>query len=74
MRETITIRVAPSTRAALRQLADVDGITADEELVRLLRAERQRRLGLALAAHETAAAQDLWLDAGAATVSEYARG
>ena len=72
MRETTTIRVAPATRAALRQLADVDGITADEELARLLRAERQRRLGLALAANDPSI-DEVWLNAGATTVIDHAR-
>ena len=74
MRETTTIRVAPTTRAALRQLAEADGITADEELVRLLRAERQRRMGVALAARELTGEDEAWLDASATTVATHARG
>jgi hypothetical protein len=43
-----------TTRAALRELADADGTTLDETIVRLIRIERQRRMGAALAANFSA--------------------
>jgi hypothetical protein len=64
---TTTIRVSLGTRDAVRDLADADGLTLDEEIQRLTRAERQRRLGAALAAdpdeHDSA-----WLSATADSV------
>ncbi len=70
MRETTSIRVTPSTRTALRALADFDGVTLDEELTRLTRAERQRRFGAALAISEADDDERRWLDMSAATVSD----
>ena len=37
-----TIKVSTSTRDALRQLADRDGLTLDAQLNRLIRRERRR--------------------------------
>ena len=73
MRESTTIRVSTSTRDALRELADRDGVTLDEELGRLLRAERQRRMGAALA-HPLSAEDRQWIDAGAEAVRDHAGG
>ena len=73
MRESTTIRVSPETRDALRDLAEGDGITLDTELARLLRAERQRRMGAALA-QEPSDDYKTWLDAGIVTIRDHARG
>jgi hypothetical protein len=73
MRDSTTIRVSVATRDALRDLADRDGVTLDEELARLARAERQRRIGLALAL-EPSADDRAWLEAGIVTVRDHAGG
>jgi predicted transcriptional regulator len=73
MRDSTTIRVSPATRDGLRELAETDGLTLGEVLTRLLRAERQRRMGQALAA-ELSDDERAWLDAGAATVRDHAGG
>ena len=73
MRESTTIRVAPSTRDALRRLADSDGVNMDEAIARLLRAERQRRMGAALAATPSTDSDRALIDVGVATLAEHAR-
>jgi hypothetical protein len=73
MRDSTTIRVSPATRDALRALAERDGVTLDEELARLLRAERQRRMGIALAGEPSAGERE-WIDMGVATVRDHAGG
>lgn len=65
MQESTTVRVARVTRDGLRALADADGVSLDEETARLVRAERQRRIGLALAEHEPTEADRQWLDLAA---------
>jgi hypothetical protein len=69
MPDSSTIRVSLRTRAALRTLADADGATMDETIVRLLRAERQRRMGAALAG-ELTDDEMRWIDAGVSTVRD----
>lgn len=49
MQDSTTVRVSIETRNEIRQLADADGLTIDQELRALARAERQRRMGAALA-------------------------
>lgn len=49
MASTTTIAISPATRDALRGLAAERGDTMDSLLVRLLRDERARRMGAALA-------------------------
>lgn len=73
MRDSTTIRVSVATREALRDLADTDGLTMDEELARLARAERQRRMGIALAGELTAQERE-WLEVGVSTVRDRAGG
>lgn len=68
MQNTTTIRVSASTRDALRVLAERDGVTLDEAIERLLRSERQSRMGAALAATEPSGDERAWLDLGAGTV------
>ncbi len=52
MQNTTTVRLAKSTHESLKSLANNDGLTLDEEMIRLIRAERQRRIGDALAVLE----------------------
>ena len=52
MQNTTTVRLAKSTHELLKTLANNDGVTLDEEMIRLIRAERQRRIGDALAVLE----------------------
>jgi hypothetical protein len=49
MASTTTIAIAPETRDALRGLAAERGDTMDSLITRLLRDERARRMGAALA-------------------------
>ena len=70
MRDTTTIRVSPGNRDALRRLAESDGVTLDEEIARLLRAERQRRIGTALSAVEPTDGDKAWLEVGIATIAD----
>lgn len=72
MSDTTTIRVSSDTRDDLRSIAAQDGLTLDQVLAGLVRAERQRRMGRSLAApldDDDVA----WLQAGAATVSDAVR-
>lgn len=74
MQDTTTIRLSRTTRDDLRRLADDDDVTLDQEITGLVRAERQRRIGRALAAAPPEADDDAWLDIGARTVAEHAGG
>ncbi|HYX43393.1 MAG TPA: hypothetical protein VE760_00010 [Acidimicrobiales bacterium] len=56
------------TRDNLRQLAKDDGVTLDEELTRLVRGDRQRRMGQALAASSADAEERAWLEMGVEAV------
>ena len=60
-----TVRVTDATRAALRELAEADGLTMDEMIHRLARAERQRRMGEALAHVDYSDEDSSWLDMAA---------
>lgn len=73
MRDSTTVRVSTSTRDALRDLAAHDGLTMDEEIQRLARAERQRRVGASLANHQPDDDEQTWLNIGAQTVTTDAR-
>jgi len=68
MPDSTTVRVSRTTRDNLRHLANDDNVTLDEEITRLVRAERQRRIGQALASHEPDAEARAWLEAGASTI------
>jgi len=69
MRESTSVRVDRRTRDELRLLADADGVSLDEALSRLVRAERQRRMGEALSQPITDTEQE-WLDGGLRTVTD----
>jgi hypothetical protein len=68
MQNSTTVRVSPGTRDALRELAVADGVSLDEETARLVRAERQRRIGAALARTELDDADRRWIALGTAEV------
>lgn len=70
MRESTTVRVSRDTRDSLRDLAEGDGVTLDEEITRLVRAERQRRIGQALSAGEPGDDERSWLEVAAAPVRD----
>jgi hypothetical protein len=70
MQESTTLRVSRATRDAVRELADDDGVSLDEEIRRLARSERQRRLGVALRAAEPTAEDERWLRMAAGTVRD----
>ncbi len=72
MRESTTIRVATETRDGLRRLAEAEGETLDEALARLVRAERQRRMGEALAQADLDEDETAWLDLGLEAVNDNA--
>lgn len=74
VRESTTVRLSRSTRDDLRHLADDDGVTLDDEVIRLVRAERQRRIGQALSASEPDTEEQPWLGIGAETVRNNAGG
>lgn len=57
-----SIRVTTTTRDELRVLADADGITLEQALRGLVRAERQRRMGRDLAATTPDEEAQAWLD------------
>lgn len=68
-----TIKVSSSTRDLVKELADADGVTLDAEPRALARRERQRRMGLELAADDPDAADAAWLDMGAAEACDASR-
>ncbi len=69
MQNSTTIRVSRETRDLLHELAASDGVTLDDEIRRLARVERQRRIGAALATIELTSDDHTWLDLGANEVS-----
>ncbi len=71
MPDSTTIRVTRSTRDALKHLAEDDGLTHDEELARLLRSERQRRMGASLTLQPTTEGR-AWIEAGMSTMGRHA--
>ena len=62
------IRVSKTVSDEIGALAAADHVTHDEALHRLARAERQRRIGAGLAAHETTDIERAVIKAGLATV------
>ena len=49
MPDSTTIKVSVQTRDALRQLADLEGLTFDAQINKLVRRERRRIIGAQLA-------------------------
>lgn len=74
MRDSTTIRVARETADVLRDLATDDGKSISDEVAALVRAERQRRIGHALAGQPLDDNDRAWLDMAADTAGERARG
>jgi hypothetical protein len=70
VRESTTVRVSPGTRDGLRGLAQADDVTLDEEIARLVRAERQRRIGAALSSTDLSSDDEAWLRLGAGAVAD----
>jgi MoxR-like ATPase len=70
MHGTTSIRLSSVTRDSLRNLASVDGLTIEQEVKQLLRAERQRRMGDELAAVELTDEENDWLGLGLQTARE----
>ncbi len=68
-----TIRVSKTVRDEIGALAAAEHITLDEMLRRLARAERQRRIGADLAAHEPTSAEHLIVAVGLSTAERHAR-
>ena len=67
-----TIRVSKVVRDEIGALADSEGLTLDEMLRRLARSERQRRIGVELAEHESTNTERAIIAASLATVKQYA--
>ncbi len=70
MHGTTSIRLSSVTRDSLKNLASVDGLTIEQEVKQLLRAERQRRMGDELAAVELTDEEHDWLELGLQTARE----
>ena len=73
MQNATTVRVSTETRDAVRMLAQDDGLTLNQEIQRLARAERQRRIGAALSSDRLEDEDARWLGLGVDTVSSHAR-
>lgn len=73
MRSSTTIRVCRETADGLRNLAAEDDTTITDEIALLVRAERQRRMGRALARAELDSDAQAWLDLGVGTAARHAR-
>lgn len=69
MRDVTTIKVSVGTRDALRQLADLEDLTLDAMIGRLIRHERRRRIGVQLASAPLGDDDRTVLDASASDVS-----
>lgn len=69
MQDSTSVRVSTSTRDAVRRLADADEVTLDEEIARLARSERQRRMGLELSQPEPDDDTRAWIEAGVDSVT-----
>lgn len=74
MRDPTTVRVSRQVRDELRGLADADETTMDDELSRLVRAERQRRMGRALSDLEIDNEDEAWIDTAVFDASHHASG
>lgn len=72
MQKSTTVRVLSDTRDELRDLATADGVTLDEEIARLVRSERQRRMGLALSSLQPDTDDEMWLNVNLEAVRDHA--
>lgn len=73
MPKSTTIKVSVSTRDALRQLAQREGLTLDAQLDKLVRRERRRAIGAQLASAPLHADDVAALDASASDVADASR-
>lgn len=67
-----TIRVSKAVRDEIGALAAHEDVTLDEMLRRMARAERQRRMGAELAAHQPADSEQAVIAVGLATAERHA--
>ncbi len=70
MHGTTSIRLSLATRDSLKSLASGDGLTIEQEVKQLLKAERQRRMGDELAVLELTDEENDWLQLGLQTARE----
>ena len=73
MPKSTTIKVSVSTRDALRQLAEREGLTLDAQLDQLVRRERRRTIGAQLASSPLDADDASALNASASDVADASR-
>ena len=73
-KSTTTVRLSRDTRDDLRHLAHSDGVTLDEEVTRLVRAERQRRIGQVLGTTRPDTEERTWIEMGADVIRQDAGG
>jgi hypothetical protein len=64
MMDVTTIKVSVETRDGLREVARHYELTLDAALRRLIRTDRQRRMGEELAAHELTDDERAWIELG----------
>jgi len=69
-KSTTTVRLSKDARDDLRHLAHSDGITLDEEVTRLVRAERQRRIGQVLATTRPDTEERTWIEMSADVIRD----
>ena len=73
MSEMTTIKVTKETRDALRELAQREGLTLEQQLFQLLSAHRRRSIGAQLASEPLSSDEQQLLDASAADVADASR-
>jgi len=73
MPKSTTIKVSVSTRDALRQLAEREGLTLDAQLDQLVRRERRRAIGAQLASSPLDDEDVRALNASASDVADASR-
>ena len=73
MPDSTTIKVSVQTRDALRQLADLEGLTLNAQIERMIRQERRRTIGAQLASTPLNADEIAILNASAHDVANESR-
>ncbi len=73
MPDSTTIKVSVQTRDALRQLADLEGLTLNAQMERMIRQERRRTIGAQLASTPLNADEIAILNASAHDVANESR-
>jgi hypothetical protein len=69
MTQLTTVKVSTDTRDELKSIAERDGLTLDGALRKLLKAERQRLMGLDLASRPMSDADRDWVRGSTAAVA-----